>query len=402
MPEKFYWRPVLLACLIVSIGQLSVGLLFPSLPWIASDFHLTAEQVQRLISFYLLGFGPSQLLYGPISDAVGRRPMLLSGLGLAMLGLSVSVYGANQFEWLLWGRFIQGLGAGCCAVLARASLRDSYAPNHLPQALTWLAVVASFSPIVAPVIGGFVNHHFGWFSVFVLLLSYIALVWLILMLLFKETLSERRAVPSLRQVLSDYKQLIVSPYFISFAGIGWFNYSLVVVAISLMPFVMQVQIGMTSDEYALWALLPAWGLLVGGMICNRLRPRIGTERMLKIAPFIQLSAGVWLVLAPLTPVAMMIGQFIMVVGNGIAFPCAQSQLLLPFKKNAGAAAALSGACQMVFASLLSMTLMSFGISQAWHMGVLIMLASLISSMLIRLGFRSLKGGNDVVACMSGQ
>ncbi len=133
MPSSFPLRPVLLACLIVSIGQLSVGLLFPALPSIAQNFSLNAEQVQRLISFYLLGFGPSQLLYGPLSDAIGRKPVLLLGIAISIAGLVLTVSGVDNFSLLLWGRFLQGLGAGCCSVLSRASLRDSYSYQHLAQ-----------------------------------------------------------------------------------------------------------------------------------------------------------------------------------------------------------------------------------------------------------------------------
>nr|WP_086939285.1 multidrug effflux MFS transporter [Thaumasiovibrio occultus] len=386
MPENVSLRPVLFACLIVSIGQLSVGLLFPALPWIAQDFSLDAEQVQRLISYYLLGFGPSQLLYGPISDSVGRKPVLLFGIAVAAMGLTLAVWGGDNFTWLLAGRFLQGLGAGCCSVLARASVRDSYDHQFLPQALTWLAIVASFGPIVAPVIGGFVNHHFGWMAVFVVLLSYIGLVWLLLVLFFSETLSGKQQVPTAKAVIADYKQLITSCYFASFAAIGWINYSMVVVAISVIPFVMQVQIGMSSDEYAMWALIPACGLFVGGNICNRLRPKLGTEKMLKIAPCIQAVAGIWLIVCPLTPSAVMAGQFLMVVANGIAFPCALSQMLMPYGRKAGTASALSGALQMVTASLLSMALMAMGMSQAWHMGVLLITVGIIGSCLVRRGF----------------
>jgi MFS family permease len=157
--HKFNWKPLLLACLIVSIGQLSLGLVFPSLPWIAKDLGVSSEQAQLLVSGYLLGFGPSQLIYGPMSDVFGRRPVLLSGLLIALLGLALAVTHADSFSWLLAGRFVQGLGAGSVAVLARATIRDSYLSHHLVKAMTWVAIVAAFTPIVAPVIGGLVNHY---------------------------------------------------------------------------------------------------------------------------------------------------------------------------------------------------------------------------------------------------
>ncbi|WP_299806741.1 MFS transporter [uncultured Shewanella sp.] len=115
------FRAILLACLIISVGQLSMGLVFPSLPWIAKDFAVSHEQVQILVSIYLLGFGPSQFIYGPISDALGRKKVLLIGLIIAMLGLLMIIFLSHSFTGMVIGRFLQGLGTGCCAVLARAS-----------------------------------------------------------------------------------------------------------------------------------------------------------------------------------------------------------------------------------------------------------------------------------------
>jgi Bcr/CflA subfamily drug resistance transporter len=388
MSSSFHWKPVLLAGLIVSIGQFSMGLVFPSLPWIAQEFSITPDDAQLLISIYLLGFGPSQLIYGPVSDALGRKPVLLAGLSLALIGLSLAVLGSHSFDLLVLGRFMQGLGAGCCAVLARASMRDSYDHDNLPRALSWVTIVASFTPIIAPVLGGFINHMFGWLAVFISLLSYIALVLIILLFLFSETVATKKPLPNLPSMLRTYKRLITSRYFLSFATIGWFNFSLVVVSISVMPFIMQIQIGMSSDQYALWALIPAFGLLVGGTICNRVRPVIGTKKMLFVAPVVHLTSAIWFLLAPLTPLSMMFGQFLLTMGNGIAFPCAQTQLLMPYKGNAGSVAALSGGGQMTFASLLSIFIMSIGIQQAWHLGLVVGVLALLSTVSMSIGFGS--------------
>lgn len=388
MSSVFKWKPVLLACLIVSIGQFSMGLVFPSLPWIAQDFSISSDKAQLLISIYLLGFGPSQFLYGPISDALGRKPVLLTGLTLALIGLTLAIFASHSFEMLVLGRFIQGLGAGCCAVLSRASLRDAYDQHELPKALSWVAIVASFTPIIAPVLGGFINHSFGWLAVFISLFCYILLLLFSLLFLFTETLPAKQPLPNPKAMLKTYRQLILSKYFLSFASLGWYNFSLVVLSISVMPFIMQVQIGMTSDQYAIWALIPAFGLLVGGFTCNRIRPIIGSKKMLFLVPVVHLSAAIWLILAPLHPAAMMAGQFVLNMGNGMAFPCAQSQLLIPYKKQAGSVAALSGGGQMIFSALVSMLLMKIGINEAWHLGVVIMLFALLSSISMRTGFTS--------------
>lgn len=397
--HKFNWKPLLLACLIVSIGQLSLGLVFPSLPWIAKDLGVSSEQAQLLVSGYLLGFGPSQLIYGPMSDVFGRRPVLLSGLLIALLGLALAVTHADSFSWLLAGRFVQGLGAGSVAVLARATIRDSYLSHHLVKAMTWVAIVAAFTPIVAPVIGGLVNHYSGWLAVFILLLGYIAVVWLVLLLTFKETLKLTSAPQSVSKLVVSYFSLMQERHFLTFAGLGWVNFSLVVISISLMPFIMQVQIGMTSDEYALWAMVPAFGLLSGGIVCQRLRPVVGTQKMLQLAPFLHLLAGSVLILAPVEPVWMSMGHFLLAMANGMAFPCAQSLLLVPYGSKAGTVSALSGACQMVFASLLSSFLLKLGISQAWHLGCVMLVAAGAGLVLVYFGSRS-ESGREAVAALN--
>lgn len=388
MSKPFEFKTILLACLIISVGQLSMGLVFPSLPWIAKDFTISLDQAQLLVSIYLLGFGPSQFLYGPISDALGRKVVLLSGLLIAMLGLMMIIFMSDSFTGMVAGRFLQGLGTGCCAVLARASTRDRFNGPDLPVAMSYIAMAASFTPLVAPVIGGFINFHFGWGMVFISLLGYVSLAWVVIALRFKETLAQRSPVPSPAKILQQYRDLITSRYFMSFASIGWLNFSLMITTVSVMPFIMQNQIGMTSDEYAMWAVIPALGMLGGTSLCNRVRPIIGTKKMLLWTPVFHLSAAVWLFFCPVEPLFLMIGQLLMIFGNGIAIPTAQAMVMQPYRKHAGAAAAMSGGGQMVVSSIVSMILVQLGLSQAWHLSLVILLFAAITYSNILRGFSS--------------
>ncbi|RTZ17929.1 MFS transporter [Vibrio aquaticus] len=388
MSKPIQFRTILLACLIISIGQLSMGLVFPSLPWIAKDFSISLDQAQLLVSVYLLGFGPSQFLYGPMSDALGRKKVLLSGLLIALSGLGMIIFLSDSFTGMILGRFLQGLGTGCCAVLARASTRDRYSGAQLPVALSYIAMAASITPLVAPVIGGFINYHFGWTMVFVSLLGYVAIAWAFIALRFDETLSQTSPIPSLKQMATHYKSLLSSRYFMSFASIGWLNFSLMITTVSVMPFIMQNQIGMASDEYAMWAIIPALGMILGTTICNRVRPIIGSKNMLLCTPVLHLSAAIWLFFCPLEPLYLMIGQWLMILGNGIALPCAQAMVMQPYKKQAGAAAAMSGGGQMVVSSVVSMALVQFGLSQAWHLSIVIVLFAAITLGNILRGFNT--------------
>lgn len=386
MSRAFEFKTILLACLIISVGQLSMGLVFPSLPWIAKDFDISLDQAQLLVSVYLLGFGPSQFIYGPVSDALGRKKVLLTGLLIAMLGLLMIIFFSNTFTGMMMGRFLQGLGTGCCAVLARASTRDRFSGPELPVALSYIAMAASITPLVAPVIGGFINAHFGWTMVFISLLGYVSLAWIVILVRFKETITQTSPLPSPIKMLLQYRDLLTSRYFMSFASIGWLNFSLMITTVSVMPFIMQNQIGMTSDQYAMWALIPAFGMICGTSICNRVRPIIGTKKMLLATPILHLSSAVWLFFCPVEPLYLMLGQLLMILGNAIALPCAQAMVMQPYKKQAGAAAAMSGGGQMVVSSLVSMALVQLGLSQAWHLSLVIVVFATITLTNILRGF----------------
>ncbi|MFZ3511490.1 multidrug effflux MFS transporter [Vibrio harveyi] len=386
MTRTFEFKTILLACLIISVGQLSMGLVFPSLPWIAKDFDISLDQAQLLVSVYLLGFGPSQFIYGPVSDALGRKKVLLTGLLIAMLGLLMIIFFSNTFTGMVMGRFLQGLGTGCCAVLARASTRDRFNGPELPVALSYIAMAASITPLVAPVIGGFINAHFGWTMVFISLLGYVSLAWIVILVRFKETITQTSPLPSPKKMLLQYRDLLTSRYFMSFASIGWLNFSLMITTVSVMPFIMQNQIGMTSDQYAMWALIPAFGMICGTSICNRVRPIIGAKKMLLATPILHLSSAVWLFFCPVEPLYLMLGQLLMILGNAIALPCAQAMVMQPYKKQAGAAAAMSGGGQMVVSSLVSMALVQLGLSQAWHLSLVIVVFATITLTNILRGF----------------
>ncbi|KIP76129.1 multidrug effflux MFS transporter [Vibrio owensii] len=386
MSRPIEFKTILLACLIISVGQLSMGLVFPSLPWIAKDFDISLDQAQLLVSVYLLGFGPSQFIYGPVSDALGRKKVLLTGLLIAMLGLLMIIFLSHTFTGMVAGRFLQGLGTGCCAVLARASTRDRFNGPELPVALSYIAMAASITPLVAPVIGGFINAHFGWTMVFISLLGYVLLAWTVIVFRFQETITQTSALPSPKKMLLQYRDLLTSRYFMSFASIGWLNFSLMITTVSVMPFIMQNQIGMTSDQYAMWALIPAFGMICGTSICNRVRPIIGTKKMLLVTPILHVSSAAWLFFCPVEPLYLMLGQLLMILGNAIALPCAQAMVMQPYKKQAGAAAAMSGGGQMVVSSIVSMALVQLGLSQAWHLSLVIVVFATITLTNVLRGF----------------
>ncbi len=379
LSRKDKWVPVIYSCLLIAVGQTGMSLLLPALPAMQNDLQISAQTTQWLVSAYLLGFGPSQLFYGPLSDIYGRRPVLLSGLMVAVVGILLSIFGSGSAAAIIFGRVLQGVGAGCASVIARVTLRDRFEGSHLRQAMSYFGIVMAFVPTITPLAGGYLTTHLGWISIFLTMAGYLGLLWGLLYFRFEEThqaeSTEDRATIS--DFVSQYASLMKSDHFRCYSGVVWIQYALNVFGISVMPFIMQVQIGMNADEYGLWTLLPASSLVLGGVFASKTRHFFSKEGVLQTAAFLQFISGFCMLVLPHTALLVMSAQAVFAFGNGIAFPNALSSLLEPYKRTAGTATALAGAGQMLFASISSAVLVNLGVTTIFGLGMVILAGSFL-------------------------
>ncbi len=381
MPNSFNWTPVIIACLIVSVGQLGIGLLLPALPAISHDLVISNAQAQWYISIYLLGFGGSQLIYGPLSDAWGRRPVLIAGLSIALFGALVCFAGQSSADILLLGRLLQGIGAGSTSVMARTMMRDSYEGKQLTMAMSYVGITVSFTPMVAPVLGGYISFHLGWLSLFLTMAGYIALIWLMMFLKFEETRIGEKHKVQLTRVLAGYKALIGDKYFLGYAGLNWILFSLSLLVISVMPYLIQKGIGLDANTYGRWALVPAVFVMLGSLISNSLRHRLNNPQRLQLCYLILASSALLFVIAPLDVYWLIASQSVLAFSFGIGFPVSLSCLLAPYKNNSGAVSALAGSIQMLIASLGAALLIKLGVTSPQKLGYTLMIGTLICLLL---------------------
>jgi len=184
---------ILLAALS-AFGPLTTDMYLPSLPDIARQLGASTAQVQLTISAYLIGFAVGQILYGPISDRHGRKPVLLAAVALYCAASFVCAL-STSIEMLIVARFVQALGGSGGIVLARAIVRDLYSGARAGRELSLIGSVMALAPVLAPLVGGALQTGFGWRSIFVTLvaagLSGAGVIWLLL----PETLGQRAAEP---------------------------------------------------------------------------------------------------------------------------------------------------------------------------------------------------------------
>ena len=365
----FKKTPMLLAMMIIATGQVGVSIYLPSLPLISRDLMVDQAAVQLLVTLFLLGFGASQLFYGPLSDAVGRRPTFILGQGIYLVGTVLCVCFSDNFTMLEAGRVLQGLGAGSASVLGRSVLRDSYDGSQLTKALSYIAITASVMPIIAPVMGGWIAFHLSWHAVFVFVLAYICAIFILGLWVLPETLpySKRRFEPS--KICYNYLLLIKNPQVLSSASYNWISYLSSLVTLSVLPFLLQNQLGLTAAEYGTVMIVPSAGLMIGSVLVNLLNGRFSSRQLLMLAIILMSFAGAWLLATPLSVFNLVWAFTWLTIAQGISFPLSTSMLLAPHKTQAGSVSALSGSVQMCLAGLLGGHLVKVWVTNQPALGI---------------------------------
>ncbi|CDU06463.1 putative BICYCLOMYCIN RESISTANCE PROTEIN [Vibrio coralliirubri] len=367
--STFKKTPLLLAMMIIATGQVGVSIYLPALPLIASDLSATQVDVQLLVTLFLVGFGLSQLFYGPMSDAVGRRPIFLLGQGVYLIGTVVCVVFSDNMTALEVGRLLQGLGAGSASVLGRSVLRDSYDGSQLTKALSYISITASIMPIIAPVFGGWISFHLGWQAVFLFVLLYLLAIFTLGYFVLHETLPYGKSSFDACQVVKNYRRLLTNRQVLTSASYNWMSYMASLVSLSLFPFLMQEQLGLTAAEYGSLMIVPSAGLLIGSVALNLLNRRFSTPQLMSLAILIILASGTWLLTHELSIFNLVWAFTWLAIAQGISFPLSISMLLEPHKKQAGAVSALSGSIQMCLAGLLGGYLVESWVTTHLQLGV---------------------------------
>lgn len=355
-PERTAMSPnlvVLVLSLLLGLQPITTDLYLPALPGLTQDLGASMAQAQRTLSQLLLAFGASQLVWGPVSDRFGRRPVLLLGM-LAYLVASVGSALSGNMELLILWRTLQGIAMGAGVMCARAIVRDLYEPAQgataMSKGLSGLGVIACLS---APV-GGLLTSAFGWHAALLALAVFGAATLALLAWRFEETLAQKN--PRALQwsgMLRNWWLILRTPQFVAFSALSMASYGGLFTFLAASSFVYIRVLGFTNIEYGLTMFLNSFIYLLGTFACRRLVARVGVRRAVAVAGLFTLTGGASIVLLAWSGVvagwAIMLPMSAFIFAHGIHQPCGQSGAVAPFPQAAGAASALNGFLMMLAA-----------------------------------------------------
>lgn len=350
----------LVLALFTAVGPLATDMYLPALPAIARDLGAGVAQTQFTLSVFLIGFAAGQFIYGPVSDRIGRKPVLLAGLGLFVVA-SLACTLATNIEALIAARFGQALGGAGPIVLGRAMVRDLYEGARAGRELSRMGSIMGLVPAVAPVVGGLLAEAAGWRVIFAVIAALGVGLIAVAAFLLPETLRARSPAPlSVGSILRGFGTLLGNRAYRAYVGLAALSYGGLFAFISGSSFVLQGLYGLGEVAYGLSFAFTVIGYIAGTLVAQRIVGAWGLDRTIGLGVACLAAGGVvmlGLVAAGVPSSFAVTGPMaIYTAGVGLALPSAQASAMTPFPERAGAASSLLGICQMCLAALVGVVI----------------------------------------------
>jgi DHA1 family bicyclomycin/chloramphenicol resistance-like MFS transporter len=341
--------------LLTAFGPVATDMYVPSMPDIGRLLGASTAEVQLTLSSYLVGIAIGQLIYGPLSDQFGRKPVLLTALVL-FCGASALCAAASDIKMLIAARALQALGGSGAIVLPRAIVRDLYAGERAGRELSRIGAIMSIAPVVAPLLGGILQLAFGWSANFVAILAVGIVATLITWRALPETLHHRSHDPvSITRTLGGFHILAGHRGFLAHLGIVACCYGGLFAWISGSPFVLQGLYGLSPFAFSVAFAAACLGSLASAAMAASLVMRIGLDLTIGLGTLalamggVAMIVGLMLGLAPVT--FLVLSMMLYQGGLMLAMPQAIAGGMTPFPDRAGSASSLMGVAQQTSAAI---------------------------------------------------
>lgn len=372
--------PLWFLAILTLSGTLAMHIFVPVLPLVGQYFHADMHQVQLTLSIYILGLALGQLIYGPLADSIGRRPILIFGMILYTLAGLGAIF-ANNLYFLIIMRFLQALGGCTGLLLGRAIVRDTSTGIETTKRLSFMNMMVMFGPGLAPILGGFLASISGWKSIFVFL-SILGLLNLLLVCIFiQDTTHNKKNKTSIKNVFIDYRKLITSSKFLGYTLGGSLATTAFYGFLGVSSYIVLHQLHGTLHDVGVYLALIMVGVWLGTFTSTRLVSRITLNKMITMGCCISLFFALILFgftyINYLTPYTLMVPVVSFCFGVGLTSTATLTNALNVNPKIAGSASGLYGFTQMAIGAICT-SLSGIGDNPAFSAALILVIASAIS------------------------
>lgn len=338
---------------MTALGPLATDLYLPSLPHIGAELGASTARVQWTLSAYLIGFSIGQIVYGPVSDALGRKPVLVAAFCL-FVAATCACAAATSIDMLVAARMLQAFGGAGPIILARTMVRDLYEGPRAGREMSMMGSIMGVTPIVAPVFGGVLQAAYGWRASFVVMAIGGAILLVLAVALAPETIRVRQKGLSARSIFNSYRIVLRHSAYRAYAALLALSYAGLFAFISASSFVMQGVYGLDEIQFGIAFAICSVSFVGGTILATRLVSRRGFDRTIGLGVALLAAGGVGQFVGalalPQQVIALIVPEMLFFCGIGLVLPQSLAAALSPFPERAGAASSLAGFLQMASAS----------------------------------------------------
>ncbi|MBI1777316.1 MAG: multidrug effflux MFS transporter [Proteobacteria bacterium] len=354
MPDVAPRPPVILLIVASALGPLALNIFIPSMPRLAEVFATDFATVQLTLTLYLIGVSLGQLVYGPLSDRFGRRPLLLAGVALYALS-ALGALLAQSIGVLIVARIAQALGGCAGLVLSRAIVRDAWSRGQAATVLAYMNMAMSVAPALAPAVGAAIDAWLGWRAIFAALAGVGFLLAAGIWWALPETHHERAPLPGLAVTIMGYWRLMRQRAFLGYSCSVAFSATAFYAFLAGAPYLVVEVMREPPRVYALWYFGVSAGYIFGSFLAARLMIRLGVERMIVLGALVAITGVLAMALLGaigiLSPAALFLPMICVTMGNGLSQPGAIIGAVSVDPRAFGAASGLLGCLQMAIGAL---------------------------------------------------
>ncbi|NBF85146.1 Bcr/CflA family multidrug efflux MFS transporter [Enterobacter cloacae] len=364
------FKIVFILGLLAMLMPLSIDMYLPALPVISAQFGVPAGSAQMTLSTYILGFALGQLFYGPMADSLGRKPVILGGT-LIFAAAAVACALAQSIDQLIVMRLFHGLAAAAASVVINALMRDIYPKEEFSRMMSFVMLVTTIAPLVAPMAGGAVLVWFSWHAIFWILALAALLASAMIFFFIDETLAVgRRQKFHIRTTMGNFASLFRHKRVLSYMLASGFSFAGMFSFLSAGPFVYIELNHVSPQHFGYYFALNIVFLFIMTIINSRFVRRIGALNMFRAGLWIQFVMAIWLVVSAFFGV----GFWALVVGVAAFVGCvsmissnAMAVILDEFPHMAGTASSLAGTFRFGIGAVVGALLSMATFNTAWPM-----------------------------------